>query len=137
MADQKQAEQKLQQLDDSELERLTRPQQNQKEQVEPVRSQKQQVEPARPQKPQPKQEPETEIERLARAQKERKKVSGCFLIGEERHYRLRRLYEKGDVIRIENEVPSPTWTPFDPAAPAKVELPPVAPKVGDPANTAI
>lgn len=80
---------------------------------------------------------ETEVERLARAQKEKRKVSGCFLIGPEGHYRLRRLYAPGEVIRIENEVPSPTWTPYDPTAPAKVELPPVAPKVGSPAETAI
>lgn len=80
---------------------------------------------------------ETEVERLARAQREGKKVSGCFLIGPQGHYRLRRLYAPGEVIRIENEVPSPTWTPYDPTAPAKVELPPVAPKVGNPAETAI
>lgn len=80
---------------------------------------------------------ETELERLARAQKEKRKVSGCFLIGEQRHYRRGRLYERGEVIRIEDEVPSPTWTPHDPAAPAKIELPPVAPKAGDPANTPI
>lgn len=118
MADQKQ-------IDDNELERLTRPQQTQKQQVEPVRSQR----------PQSKQE--TEVERLARAQKEKRPVSGCFLIGPQGHYRLRRLYAPGEVIRIENEVPSPTWTPYDPTAPAKVELPPVAPKAGDPANTPI
>lgn len=134
------ADQKQQQIDDAELERLTRPPEPQKQQqvesVRPQRPQQRDVDrPVRAQKEQPKQE--TEIERLARAQKEKTKVSGCFLIGPEGHYRLRRLYAPGEKIRIENEVPSPTWTPYDPTEPAKVELPPVAPKAGDPANTAI
>lgn len=55
------------------------------------------------------------VAELEEAIKQRKPVTGEFVLTE-RHYRLGRLYEPGDRVRIVNEVPGKSWVPFDPDA---------------------
>lgn len=71
---------------------------------------------------------ETEVERLARAVKERRVCSGTFVIGKEGHYRLGRLYVEGELITIDEEIPSKTWRPYDPNFKAPPVVPAAAPK---------
>lgn len=71
---------------------------------------------------------ETEVERLARCVKERKVCSGTFVIGKEGHYRLGKLYAEGELITIDEEVPSKTWKPYDPHYKAPPAIPAAAPK---------
>lgn len=77
---------------------------------------------------------ETLTERLNRAIKERKKCSGTFRCIA-RYYRAGRLYEAGELITIEDEVPSRAFEPFDPDAPVRAAVPPPAPKAATPATT--
>lgn len=55
------------------------------------------------------------VAELEEAIKQRKPVTGEFVLTE-RHYRLGRLYEPGERVRIVNEVPGKSWLPFDPDA---------------------
>lgn len=80
--------------------------------------------------------PATLTERLALAIKERKPVSGTFRLTE-RHYRAGKLYDVGELITVENEVPGKSWEPFDPDAPRRAEVPKAAPKANLPSNTEI
>lgn len=70
-------------------------------------------------------------EELALAVKERKPCSGTFRIGAGKHYRAGRLYEPGELITIEDEVPGKGWEPFDPNAKATPAVPPPAPKASN------
>lgn len=89
-----------------------------------------------PTKTETKKPTETLTERLNRAIKERKKCSGTFRVIT-RYYRAGRLYEPGELITVENEVPGKSWEPFDPDAPRRAEVPKVAPKANLPSNTEI
>jgi hypothetical protein len=45
----------------------------------------------------------------------------------ERHYRAGQMFEAGDLITIENEVPGRSWQPYDPEAVTPAPVPEVTP----------
>lgn len=55
------------------------------------------------------------VAELQEAIDQHKPVTGEFILTE-RHYRLGRLYEPGERVRVVNEVPGKSWRPFDPDA---------------------
>ncbi|MCU0701851.1 MAG: hypothetical protein MUC96_35560 [Myxococcaceae bacterium] len=63
-------------------------------------------------------------EQLDSARKGGHRVSGTFELVE-RHYRLGRLYEVGELITVENEMPSRAFAVWNPNKPP--EAPPVSP----------
>ncbi len=65
-------------------------------------------------------------EQLAKAVKERLKVSGTFRLTE-KYYRAGRLYEPGELVTIKDEVPGRSWEPFDPNAKVEALVPEALP----------